>query len=611
MAADKKVRIEIVVDEDTKGATKAATAVAGVRKESDKLDHSFKETAKGARSLDDQLRELYQRRRQIADQLSAGDDADLMKERGRVNRRIGLLKKLQDETKVLRKDGMAGAFDLGGEGIRPRNAAIGGAVGAVAILAPAIGAVIAGALSGTVVGAAMAGGILSAIHEPAVASAAQTFGESISHEFFSGGDAFVGPIIESLGILQKDFQDMNLGDAFAKVAPYVAIVAGGIGDLGKNLMPGFNKLLDRAGPFSEIFAGGLADLGSALGDFLDQISSSPGALEGLYGGMKMLSGAVVVLGRMLNGLADAFDLIIREYAGISGALEDIPFLDTFGQFAKMNDYFEDLAASGQMVTAVVGGVGQSAQGAGAATSTFAGYLADADNNAKGLSDTLFGLFDAEMSASKAADDWEAAIDKLSESVKENGKTLDSHTEKGRENRDALRDLVQAAMDQREANEKAGMSTQEANEKYAAQILFIEKLAEKLGLAKAEILKLVGVYEVTIITNYKTHGTPPNYNPGNASAASGEVYAPPRATGGPVVAGMPYTINERGRETVTFSAGGTVHPANLTPAMSGMRGGGTVRHVVDVQINGRTVRELLIDDALGRGMSSSTIAAVYP
>lgn len=63
-------------------------------------------------------------------------------------------------------------------------------------------------------------------------------------------------------------------------------------------------------------------------------------------------------------------------------------------------------------------------------------------------------------------------------------------------------------------------------------------------------------------------------PGPSVGRTSQLQAPPssydiqRASGGDVEPGRTYRINERGYETVTFPAAGTVHPANLTPIGGG-------------------------------------------
>lgn len=67
------------------------------------------------------------------------------------------------------------------------------------------------------------------------------------------------------------------------------------------------------------------------------------------------------------------------------------------------------------------------------------------------------LADIALGASDAAMQWEESLDNADASLKENGKTLDITTEKGRSNKKALDDIARAALDQADAIKAAGGS----------------------------------------------------------------------------------------------------------------------------------------------------------
>lgn len=71
---------------------------------------------------------------------------------------------------------------------------------------------------------------------------------------------------------------------------------------------------------------------------------------------------------------------------------------------------------------------------------------DAKDALDDLKDALNNLNDPTLDAREAARDWEAAIDAVTESAKENGHTLDINTEKGRNNQEALDRLARAGIE---------------------------------------------------------------------------------------------------------------------------------------------------------------------
>lgn len=90
-----------------------------------------------------------------------------------------------------------------------------------------------------------------------------------------------------------------------------------------------------------------------------------------------------------------------------------------------------------------------------------------------------------LSEQASMDAARAAVDDLSKSLKENGKTMSSHTEKGRANRAAVRDVIQSYVDWAMATEdpiKQQKRLQEAEDKLRKQLG--KKQYEKLGVTQA-------------------------------------------------------------------------------------------------------------------------------
>lgn len=615
--ADKDVRVKITVTEDTKGAKKAAEAVKDVREEADKLDTQFKTTGKGAQKLNDELKTLYAERHRMATELSAGDDAELLKEHNRVNRRIALKEKLLKELRVGADNSVDPVLDMGGAGMKPRNAAIGGLVAAGVMTSPAWGALLAGALSGTVVGVAMAGGIIAATKDQSVRDAAGFFGQEISKEFFASGKSFVGPLTESLGILQRDFQDLNLGEAFAKAAPYVTIVAHGVGDLAKNIMPGFNKLLEKAGPYSEVFAEGLGGLGSALGDFMAEISASPGALEGLDAGFLVLNGTIIVLGRTLHMLSDIFDYGIRKNAEWLGVLEDIPLVG--GAFGPLNDVLEHIVDSTSMAAISTEHYGVKTVDAAEAANNLADGLKRANDEFNTYYDIQASVDDTRIAARQN-------LIEFTETLAENGKHWENNTKAGLANQAALRERVDVLKAQRDAAVAAAgddeAAVAKANREYDKSIKKLKEMATDAGITEEKFNDLAGTYTITFFVQQKA---------GKQVVAWSDLRNAERSSGGGKAqqgsaAGMGYEGFAKGGTTPAFrpfevhdgevlfsSQQHYVATASQVNSMrSGGGGGGTMTlRVIVEDTSGRTLTDKLVDYALSRGVSQDVIAAAYP
>lgn len=108
----------------------------------------------------------------------------------------------------------------------------------------------------------------------------------------------------------------------------------------------------------------------------------------------------------------------------------------------------------------------------------------------------------------AEEAYEASLDQLTESIKENGATLNIHTEAGRANRDSLQDLLTSNRDLYVANLENGMSVAQATKIYNANKAQIEKTAAAAKMNKGEVDKLSAAYGAlprNVVTKFSTEG----------------------------------------------------------------------------------------------------------
>jgi len=115
----------------------------------------------------------------------------------------------------------------------------------------------------------------------------------------------------------------------------------------------------------------------------------------------------------------------------------------------------------------------------------AGAIVNIDNFAK----SLFAAGLLNLSASDAAIAYQDAIDKVSESVKKNGTTLDINTEAGRANQSAFNNQAQAAMASMKATAEQTLATEGSA---AAQA----QLQAGLGQSYTDLIKAAGQFGIT-------------------------------------------------------------------------------------------------------------------
>lgn len=482
---------------------------------------------------------------------------------------------------------MSGLLDFGGTGIRPRNAAIGAIVGAVALAAPTIGAMVAGAVTGAVGLGGIAGGIAAAAKSPAVKLAASNFASNVGAAFSQYGDQFVEPLVNAFQILEQGFHDLNLERAFEKTAAYVDDIARGLAGFGRNMMPGIERTLDVAGPALEILGRELPRLGKAFGDMFANMAAGKGTLQGLLFLIGTVKFTFEALGATVRWLSDRFYDWMVFLKNFTGVMEDIPgpFQD---KWAKANDVVEGFIANANTAGQAMNYIGrESVITAGSVKAT-----SDAINI---LNQALYDQHSAQLALSDATLAYEGGLIRLRESVKENGTELDRTTAKGNANRVMINGLIGDLRAEYEAALVAAGGNEEKQERarraYNKQVADLQRVLQNLGFEKREIEKIIAAYKniptriyTKIIQDYETRGVPAGEHSGPRSAEN-------RQHGGPVFPGVAYRINERGRETVTFPAAGTVHPANLTP-MTG--GGGSP---VSVMISGAPLVQQAVDMVL--------------
>lgn len=486
--------------------------------------------------------------------------------------------------------------------VEVKAAIIGAGVSMATILAGAIGAVLNAALL-SVVGV----GVLAAV----VAVAAKTSSAvrtAFSDTFAPIGDeiaAFArdvaeGPLIKAAEIFGQTWEDIatDVQGAFGDIGKHIEPLAAGLAQLVENVMPGLREGLKAAGPVLDELAAALPAIGTAISDMFHDLSED-GAAQGAVKGMRVLAATVIgvfrTIGVVVGWLSRQFNTTTMFVADMLTLLSKIPVI------GKM---FEGAAASARDFANAGSGTGRSLEETGVAADQTASAMrrqADATksaaNAAQDLSAKMAHIIDVELGAKDAAIAFEAALDAVTESAKENGRSLDIGTEKGRANASTILDGVRAAEAKRQADiEMAGgvnasaAAVGAANAQYEAMVAKLRAAAYAAGFNKAQVDALIGslnripASKTTIVTTeYRTKGNIPKdqmvgSGKGWAGYASGTPSAP---------AGWAW-VGEQGPELMKFKGGETVlnsmesaRAAGARSAVSRPMGGGTA--AVQVQL----------------------------
>lgn len=451
---------------------------------------------------------------------------------------------------------------------------IGAAVEAAVLAAPAAGAIISGALAGAIGTVGIAGGILAASKDPVVRSAAKEFGDHISTEFFGAGAAFVDPIRESLGILQADFDKLDLAKVLAPVAPLVTTIASGFGDLVGNSIPGFAKALERMGPFADAAALGFQQVGKGISDFFNDVTRSHGAVEGLKVLFSWLAGTISFLGAAMRWLSERFHDMNKTAAAVVGVMADVaealhlPDAKKVREVSDSLNKFADSDAPYAADQATLLGDAFAAQGGKAKEA--ADRMDTLNKKTEDYIQTNLDLWSANIDAAQAIAD-------LSDKLIKGKANWDLNTQAGRDNQQQLKNTIDAIEAKRQKDVEAAHGNIDAinavNQEYDKQLEKILGIAYAAGLAKDKVAALEGTYYMKIIVDYQVLN---QQNKAKSLEDSMWKLTGERAAGGPVVAGGSYIVGEQGPEIVTFNQNGFVNTAaqtaNMTQAWRGSTAG---------------------------------------
>lgn len=388
---------------------------------------------------------------------------------------------------------------------------------AVVTAAPAVGAVAGGAfVTGFGGGLAALALVFAAQNERVKAVWTDTLGQ-LGRDMQLLSAPFQSVLVNIAGYFKRTVDDFNpyLAKAFSDLAQPVNQFA-------NDFAAGLEKLIPAIGPLTSAFSAVLADLGPALTDMLSSLSDgmiklansveqNPQALGDFVRGLGDLANTALGFITTLNEINTGFEQLTRGTSlvevvmkGLQGALA--PLIGLFEGVNKgvqlLNALTHGAEASGASMSAAAantvklaqaqGGLGDAAKHAGPAVLTAAEALERAKQKAQEARDqferfiaTTFRLQNQLLSLSGAQISFQAAIDAASASVKENGRTLDITTDKGRNNQTALNDLAKAANAQTEAMIRSGsgnVSAAAAAERSRGSFV---KLGMQMGLSRAD------------------------------------------------------------------------------------------------------------------------------
>lgn len=385
----------------------------------------------------------------------------------------------------------------------------------VATVMPAVGAIAGtGLVAGFGAGLVGLGVVFAAKSESVKAAWSKTLGE-MGADMQVLSRPFEKTLIDMAGVAKRTFAVFKpeLASAFKDLAP---VVSSFVDSLGR----GFEKLAPAIKPISAAFQAVLQSLGPAMQQAIGSISS----------GLQKLAESVRknprALADLVKGAGDLFGVLVTGISAlndINGAFERLPggvslvtrLMNTFTFFTK--------AAIAPIVLAAAGleALGLKAKKAGIDTGQFQKELFSVVDTIRGgipvteggskAVETLAQKFDRQWQATQRANqelfrnsgllltlsgasiNYQEAVDRATESVKQNGKTHDLNTEKGRNNQRALDDLARSANEQTEAMVNSGKGNSAAAGAAEQARKAYEKQAVQMGYTKEEAKRMAAEF----------------------------------------------------------------------------------------------------------------------
>lgn len=606
------IRMKLHLD----GEPAATRGMDNYAKATDRAGDSVTELAKDSGHLTKKISETRAEIEKLTKAFNESGDMDLLKkirkERSNLRSLEGLLPKPAEvaaaAAEVGSKAGVAVSSALS-DAIRSSKGMLVPPLIAIGVAAaPAIGAGISAAVLGAAGAGGIVGGIVAASQDQQVQDAAKQVGIHVSSALTQAGSAFVGPLIESLNVLDSagDRLAASFGQISEKLAPTLVPLTEGLAGFVDELMPGIVRAADAMRPVIRAMGAELPKIGMAVGEFFDKISEDPDeAVMGIVAISQAIQGTIEAAGTLIDKLGGIFAWSSRTGAAISETWEGL-----FGWLPIAGDAIKDQGRNFREQRDAINGANDASQdfvNGGIrpiikAEEEVAKVTRTATEEIEDQITAMDRMFGRVMDSRELARNYQESIDDLTESVNKHGKSLDISTDKGRANAEALDKQAEAIKAIRDDMIRKTGDVAAADAAFLQMVETLRKQALALGMNKDAVNDFINAllamprqadveFRAPGLLEALDRAQRLNRLMGGIAAGSRGLGAGQgtfkqggddsgllggRHTGGPMYPGQSYRVGEHGVEVVSMHAGGgaTVYTAAQSEAMtmSGASGG---------------------------------------
>lgn len=290
----------------------------------------------------------------------------------------------------------------------------------------------------------------------------------------------------------------DVSRALEKLAPAVRPLSEASAAVMQTLGPAFQSLLGQASTGLSKLAASVKENPDALADTVKGVGDLTSSLLGMITTLNNVNGQIKNLTGGTSAVDATFKLLQAGMFVLTGTVDLLgkTVNATQGTYSHFNDnldkgydasllWTQGLSKAQLAAMGITGAVKASAPAVESLTTKYNRQKTSTD----ALIESMFRLQNLALGLAGAQINYQAAVDGATASIKENGRTLNDNTEKGRANHSALLAVASAANQQTqsmiESNKGLGAATRSAT---TARSNF-SSLAQKMGLSKKEADRL--------------------------------------------------------------------------------------------------------------------------
>jgi hypothetical protein len=344
----------------------------------------------------------------------------------------------------------------------------------------------------------------------------------VARRTFAGLKPQLAAAFKTLGPAMSGFGD-QLGRALGKLGPALQPLAGAFKGVLASLGPAMNQVFEQlSSSLTKLsasisknptaladFAKGVGGLVADLVNFLTIMNNADAAFKRWTGGTSAVTALMYVLRSAVAGVTGPIALLAKGFSAVGDGMNWLA--------GKLGIGTQVMDQSGDAATAEASALAKAAAAAQAHAAATA-HSAHVTHTANAAAALLAGAYDRQTAAtdkaigalnrmssllltlSGAQIAYQQAVDDASAAIKENGKTHDINTQKGRDNKTALLQVAASATAQRDAMLKANDGNVKAAASATSSQAAFVKLATQMGYtvpqAKAMANSLIKIPNVT-------------------------------------------------------------------------------------------------------------------